>query len=84
MLAFSLLVVLGPLIWRGVVGFAPALPPLALAVCAPIVVPSFQLALASPLASVVVLPGVSVPPPAVALKLTLAPATARPSGAVTR
>lgn len=28
MLAFSLLVVLGPLIWRGVVGFAPALAPL--------------------------------------------------------
>jgi membrane protein len=28
MLAFSLLVVLGPLLWRGVVGFAPALAPL--------------------------------------------------------
>lgn len=28
MLAFSLLVVLGPLIWRGLVGFAPALAPL--------------------------------------------------------
>ena len=28
MLAFSLLVVLGPLLWRGIVGFAPALAPL--------------------------------------------------------